>query len=111
MVTNKGTIMKGYLGEIDVTGQHDLDPKSMALLYITKYSGIDGSHHKDWVLDQIARVLNGAPITVREARWDNGYTELRYTVGTCKKYEQWVTDMRSGEDGPETYSYEIGIAP
>jgi len=58
-----------------------------ALNMIASYGGYDGAHHKDWVLDQVVRILTG----------DN--------------YDKWVADLKAGEDGPETYSYETGVAP
>lgn len=101
--------MEGYLGEFptDLT----LTPEQGAMLYIEMYGQIDGGHHKAWVLDQVARILKGAPITITEARWDNGYKELRYRVGSSEEYERWVIAMRDGEDGPDTYTYDVGIAP
>lgn len=99
--------MNRYLGETDVTHEHQCEPVEMALLYIEMYGGIDGAHHKDWVLDQVARILNGAPVTVKQAAWDNGHTELRYTVGECNRYHQWVN--RICNDGE--YDYDEGIAP
>lgn len=103
--------MKDYLGEFDVTNQHQITPEKAALLFIEMYGGIDGAHHKDWVLDQVARILNGSPITVNEARWKNGHTELRYSVGSNDNYEKWVAECKDGEDGPESWEYSIGIAP
>jgi hypothetical protein len=52
-----------------------------------KYGGIDGSHHKDWVIDQMIRVLSG-----------DRYTEI-------------VAEACEGEDGPDTYTWDCGIAP
>lgn len=52
-----------------------------------RYGGIDGSHHKDWVIDQIVRVLAG------------------------DEYERIIKEACDGEDGPETYGWEVGIAP
>jgi hypothetical protein len=104
--------MEGYLGEIDVTDQHNIDPIKMALDYIEMYGAIDGAHHKDWLLDQVARILHGAPVTIKKAQWDNGYSELRYEVGECQAYHDWVKSVRfpDGEDG-ENYGYDIGVAP
>jgi hypothetical protein len=104
--------MKGYLGETDVTDRHPMSPTDGALLFICLYGGFDGAHHKDWVLDQVARILNGAPIIVKEARWDNGHSELRYSVGTSEQYEKWVHSVifPDGADG-EDYGYSKGIAP
>lgn len=58
-----------------------------ALEIILRYGGIDGNHHKAWVLDQVVRVLTG------------------------ENYAQWVTDAKDGEDGPNTYDWDEGIAP
>lgn len=54
---------------------------------ITRYGGIDGSHHKQWVLDQIVRKLVGP-----------------------EAYEQWVKDYEAGPDDLKTYSWDTGIA-
>lgn len=51
------------------------------------YGGIDGSHHKAWVIDQMVRALTG----------DNYCALVR---AACK-----------GADGPDTYSWDEGVAP
>ena len=51
------------------------------------YGGIDGGHHKMWVIDQMLRVLLGA------------------------NYEQAIVEYRAGEDGPDTYFWDIGTPP
>lgn len=57
------------------------------LHFIFKYN-VDGGHHKQWQLDQIVRMLTG------------------------DKYEQYVKYMNyDEEDGPDTYSWDEGIAP
>lgn len=58
-----------------------------ALEVIEQYGGIDGGHHKQWVLDQVARALLGGG------------------------YREWVIAMKAGEDGPETYEWDEGIPP
>jgi hypothetical protein len=60
-----------------------------ALELLGRYGGIDGDHHKAWVLDQIARIL----------------------IGDLDAYNAWVVDMKNGLDGPDTYGYDEGIAP
>lgn len=60
---------------------------SEALNLIREYGGIDGDHHKLWVLDQVVRQLTG------------------------DRYEEFVARSRDGEDGPETYSWDDGIPP
>jgi hypothetical protein len=115
--------MKGYLGEriltrseVEQLGLHkaqEVYSSSTAIqLWIEQYSGCDGAHHKDWLIDQIARINLGAEIIVSEASWDNGTKELRYELDKpTEKYLDWVASMKDGEDGPDTYDYNTGIAP
>lgn len=58
-----------------------------ALDIIGESAGIDGAHHKTWVIDQVVRSLTGG------------------------EYEQWVEAYCNGEDGPETYEWDEGVAP
>lgn len=58
-----------------------------AIKLAIQYGGIDGDHHKAWVIDQMVRSLAG------------------------KKYKQIVREAKAGEDGPETYDWNEGIAP
>lgn len=51
------------------------------------YGSIDGSHHKMWVIDQMVRALTG------------------------DDYAAWVAEHNDGEDGPDTYEWDEGIAP
>lgn len=58
-----------------------------ALNIARQYGGTDGAHHKDWVIDQMVRELTG------------------------KQYRRWVRRACAGEDGPDTYEWNEGIAP
>lgn len=60
-----------------------------SLQFIREYGAYDGGHHKQWVLDQVVRILTGTP----------------------EGYQEWVQDTTAGEDGPDTYAWEEGIAP
>jgi hypothetical protein len=64
----------------------DAERIAKALDLIFQYGGIDGGHHKQWVLDQVVRKL--AP-----------------------NYRAWVKEFETGEDGPKTYEWDKGIAP
>lgn len=57
-----------------------------ALDVIARFGGIDGAHHKQWVLDQVVRSLS-------------------------HDYEAWVKAFEDGEDGPQTYEWDEGITP
>ena len=60
---------------------------NQAIALAINYKGIDESHHKDWVIDQMVRILAG------------------------DKYDQIVAYSCRGSDGPATYSWDVGIAP
>ena len=79
------------------------------LKFIETYGYIDGAHHKAWLLDQISRVVNGTPVKISYVL-DSGYIGFD-TAEPSPAYLKWVSDIKNGEDGPETYCYDIGIAP
>jgi hypothetical protein len=99
--------VKGYLGEFPTDARSDWTARRWATYYIQAYGGIDGEHHKAWILDQVARILHGTPVIVTEARWENGEREIRFRTGPpSETYLTWVEGMKAGE-----YSYDEGIAP
>ena len=65
----------------------DDDRAKAAIELAVRYGGIDGDHHKAWVIDQMVRILAG------------------------DEYESVVRMACNGEDGPNTYTWETGIAP
>ena len=98
--------MKGYLGEFLVTDSEESQytKDQWAVEYLSHYMSIDGAHHKQWLLDQIARILMGTPVIVSEARWDNGHKEIRFTTGEpSQEYLSWRGDEWTEDDE--------GIAP
>ena len=58
-----------------------------AIRLAVRYGGIDGEHHKAWVIDQMVHVLAG------------------------ERYNQIVADACKGEDCSYTYKWDFGIAP
>ena len=58
-----------------------------AIELAVRYGQIDGAHHKAWVIDQIVRVLAG------------------------DEYPDVIKAHNDGDDGPETYNWDEGIAP
>lgn len=113
--------MKGYQGD-KLVQQKDTEFKNYDIVdwmmyFLEAYAGIDGSHHKDWVFDQIARVRHGTPIIIKEATWaevDGNIAERNWRIETgepSQKYIDWVAEMKAGDDGPDTYEYDEGIVP
>ncbi len=64
-----------------------MKPSERAAQLISRYGGIDGAHHKQWVLDQVVRILTGPG------------------------YPGWVVAHNDGENGPHSYEWEEGIPP
>lgn len=58
-----------------------------AIRHLIRYGQIDGEHHKTWTIDQAVRIL---------AR---------------DKYDALIASSNDGEDGPDTYAWDVGIAP
>jgi len=108
--------MEGYLGEtiIDIKESKfaNFTQSDFVMLWIEHYGSIDGAHHKDWVLDQVSRILKGTKVIISLAKWKNGHEEYRFELDEPTiEYYKWVEEMKYGEDGPDTYEYEYGIAP
>ncbi len=71
---------------IDIAKDHtDIIHKALQLGF--DYGGIDGAYHKMWVIDQMIRILAG------------------------DLYDTYVKAAKEGQDGPDTYSWDVGIAP
>ena len=68
-------------------GPTDQDRIEDAIYLATEYGGYDGGHHKMWVIDQMLRALTG------------------------DSYDKVIADYNMGEEGPETYEWDTGIAP
>ena len=65
---------------MEKTTRHVLD-------LIEEWGGIGGSHHKQWLLNEIVKII------------------------TKDGYQKWVEKYEDGEDGPNTYEWDPGIAP
>lgn len=82
-----------------------------AINVAVQYGGIDGAHHKDWVIDQMVRRLTDCP-TVKMINEHGAHGPFEYEgIGESDKYKELVREACDGEDGPDTYSWEEGIAP
>jgi hypothetical protein len=108
--------MRKYLGEtildITQTKYKTYTVQDWVMLWIQKYGSIDGDHHKTWVIDQIARIVNGTKVIIKLAKWDDGQQEVRFTLDEPSiQYHKWVEKICDGEDGANTYSHDTGIAP
>ena len=105
--------MSCYLGEelvtdLSSTKFKDYTKTDWVMYFISRYGQIDGSYHKSWVLDQIARILHDTKVIVKIAKWDSGYTEYREELAEpSEEYLNWVEYMKDNGN----YDYYEGIAP
>ena len=90
-----------FLGATDVTADYKGQSTDwFALQFIEKYGPIDGEHYV-WVLDQVARILLGTPVTVFLAQWDDGQSELQHQTGEpSAAYRAWVRTMNYEDVAP-----------
>lgn len=77
-----------------------------ALKLLVDYPLIDGDHHKQWVLDQVARVLANSPTVAATAVDAHGETYVYPTLGESDRYRAFVAEV-VGEGG----EWSTGIAP
>lgn len=114
--------MQKYLGEtpVDVTNSpfKDYTPFDWAMYFIEKYGSIDGDHHKQWVMDQVARIHKGTKPIIVLARWDKGKGKFieEYRVWLdepTQAYVDWVEEMKQWNEKTKSYEYDYdeGIAP
>jgi hypothetical protein len=75
------------------------------------YGGIAGDHHKAWVIDQMVRRLTGCPIVEKSAVDAHGNRYTFDALGESEAYKSLVAAACDGEFGPNTYEWEVGIAP
>jgi hypothetical protein len=90
---------------------NDRERIEKALDLVIRFGGVDGDHHKAWVIDQITRALTGCPTITKTAKDYKGQPYTFDAQGESEEYLELVRNAKSGEDGPETYSWDVGIAP
>jgi hypothetical protein len=112
--------MRGYLGESVILQESvpqyaGFTAVDWSLTFISQFGGIDGAHHKMWVLDQVARILLDTPVILSVARWEDGTEEYRFRTGNSSDaYSAWVISQRGEQDhdtGEFEYDWDEGIAP
>jgi hypothetical protein len=67
--------------------QADVNIEAIGL--IEEYGGTDGAHHKQWLIDQILRIL----------------------LEDEESYIKWLKAYCAGDNWPDEYEWDEGIAP
>ncbi len=82
-----------------------------ALDIAMEFGGFAGEHHKMWAIDQMVRALTGCPM-VEVTKCDcRGEPYTFETLGESEEYLAWVKENMNGDEGPNTYEWDCGIAP
>jgi hypothetical protein len=89
----------------------DRERIEQALSIAVRYGGFDGEHHKAWAIDQMVRALTGCPTVERSAVDARGKPYTFETFGESAEYLELVREACDGEDGPDSYVWDRGIAP
>ena len=75
------------------------------------YGGFDGGHHKMWTIDQMVRALTGC-LEVKGTSIGYGGEPYAHTeTHLSDEYLRLIADFCDGEDGPDTYEWDVGVAP
>lgn len=82
-----------------------------ALEIARRHGQVDGAHHKMWAIDQMVRALTDCPLVPREAKDYRGEPHTFEAFGESEEYARFIAEYQAGEDGPETYRWDEGIAP
>ena len=82
-----------------------------AIEVAVQFGGIDGDHHKAWVIDQMVRALTGCPMVEEVFPKNEGGTFTYKVQGASGEYTDLIAAACDGEDGPETYEWNTGISP
>jgi hypothetical protein len=89
--------LKGLSSEVtsfrETVVEHSESKEELAMWFISNYSYVDGANHKQWLIDQLTRILMGTPVIKEKAEWAGGHFEFRYSTGKpSNEYLKWVGD-------------------
>ncbi len=82
-----------------------------ALKFASECAGIEGDHHRAWLVDQMVRILTGCPMVQMQFIDCLGKPYPAEVLGESEEYRAFVARAKAGSDGPETYSWDEGIVP
>lgn len=103
-----GELIETVVTDLEMTEFENYDEKEWAVEWMSRYGQIDGGHHRLWVIDQVMRILSGTPVIVKLAKWENGKTEYRLSLGEPSvMYKAFVQDYEAGGE----YEWKTGVAP
>ena len=85
--------------------------RDKALEIAKDFGQTDGDHHKAWAIDQMVRALLDCPMTEKKGTDWKGQPYTFLSMGESDNYRKFIAEAQNGEDEPETYGWNVGIAP
>lgn len=76
-----------------------------------KFGSFDGEHHKMWVIDQMVRALTGCPTITKIIKGSDGKDYPYEFQSANHEYSDFVRKAQEGEEGLNTYEWDMGIPP
>jgi hypothetical protein len=101
-------------GDFEKSPEEMTEPERIAaaLNLASSYGQIDRDHHKLWVIDRMVRVLSGCPVVKSAVHIDVHGDRYTYdNLGESEAYQSFIASHNDGEDGPDTFKWDAGIAP
>ena len=76
-----------------------------ALELIAEYGYIDGESHKQWIIDQVVRMLTLCPTIKKEFKSQNDTLYYFDVLGKSEEYKEWIHSCEVD------YTWNTGISP
>jgi hypothetical protein len=86
-----------------ITEYHIPEGPELAMAFVERYGSIDGSHHKQWVLDQVVRALLNCPRVKHVDDEDEDHPGYAwFELGESEDYDTWCQEHEA---------WDFGLAP
>ncbi len=59
----------------------------------------------------MVRCLTGCPLVEKKAKDCNGKSYTYQTLGESQAYKELVAEACDGDDGPDSYEWDVGTPP
>ena len=104
----------GHCSWDQLENQELAGPIGDALDEMIRTAGVEGEHHKQWLLDRLVRILTEAPLTPQVNYHTADGTPYEFLdYGDGPGYLEWVArfEGRHDDDDESYYEWDRGIAP
>src|SRR6201989_1195099 len=97
--------------EMELTATEATRRIRRGLVLAMRLGCMDASQHKAYVIDQMVRALTGCHEVHTISFGARGRPYECKANQDTEDYRQFVAAARHGENGPDSYEWDIGVAP